>query len=234
MLGKPQAVCRHRPIQAILLVRLVLASSLRATAAAPLFVIRAVPLSDVSIAQMSMLWPAAAARPASHGSNRRLCPLLPLSAASPAVPAAQAAWCGSAAILLDWPNQREQSGWAEPRTQYVPVPRWQLLQRLPERCRMNVLPILLETPAGIPAHSAPYILRASRTICFRCAKAFAQAAGIRASLVLRALGATRSAVRTGARRAFRKQLAAVYRGFPCCLGIPVRVCAAWQRQAVPA
>ena len=227
---KPQTVCWNRPMQAIPLEQLVLASSLRATAAAPLFAIRVAPLSDVSIVQMSM----PLVQPASHGENQHLHLVFALLAALPVVPAAQAVSCGSAAILLDWPNQREQSGWAEPRTQYVPVPRWQLLQRLPERCRMNVLPILLETPAGIPAHSAPYILRASRTICFRCAKAFAQAAGIRASLVLRALGATRSAVRMGARRAFQKQLAAVYRGFPCCLGIPVRVCVAWQRQAVPA
>lgn len=94
--GKPQAVCRHRPIQAILLARLVLASSLRATAAAPLFAsltvplcaIRAVSLCAVSIAQMSMLRSASVARPASHGGNQHLHLVFALLAALPVVHAA--------------------------------------------------------------------------------------------------------------------------------------------------
>ena len=238
MPGKPQAVCRHRTIQAILLARLVLASSLRATAAAPLFAalavplcaIRAVPLCAVSIARIPMPWSASAARPASHGSNRRLCPLLPLSGASSVVPAA---WCGSAAIRPNWSNQPEPAGLAGQRAQYVPVRRWQLQPLLPGRCRTNDRPVLPEIPVDVPAQSAPYILCEPRKNCFRCAKAFAPAAGIRDSLVLRALDAMRSAAQTEAWRTVRKRLAAVRRWFLRCLEIPVQVCAAWQRQAVP-
>ena len=88
LLGKPQAVCCHRPMQAIPLARLAFAPSLWETAAAPLFAIRAAPLNDVSIAQMSMLRPAAAARPASHGENQHLHLVFALLAALPVVDAA--------------------------------------------------------------------------------------------------------------------------------------------------
>ena len=91
---KPQTVCWNRPMQAIPLEQLVLASSLRATAAAPLFAALAVPLCAVSIVQMSM----SPAQPASHGENKHLHLVFALSAALSVVPAAQAASCGSAAI----------------------------------------------------------------------------------------------------------------------------------------
>lgn len=85
---KQQAVCRHRPMQAILLAWLVLASSLRATAAAPLFAALAVPLCAVSIARMSMPRSASVARPASHGGNQHLHLVFALLAALPVVHAA--------------------------------------------------------------------------------------------------------------------------------------------------
>ena len=86
--GKQQAVCWNRPMQAIPLERLVLASSLRATAAAPLFAALAVPLCAVSIVQMSMPQSASAARPASHGENQHLHLVFALLAALPVVDAA--------------------------------------------------------------------------------------------------------------------------------------------------
>ena len=79
--GKQQAVCWNRPMQAIPLERLVLASSLRATAAAPLFATLAVLLCAVSIVQMSM----PLAQPASHGENQHLHLVFALLAALPVV-----------------------------------------------------------------------------------------------------------------------------------------------------
>ena len=82
--GNPQAGCLHRMMQVIPPERLVLASSLRATAAAPLFATLAVLLCAVSIVQMSM----PLAQPASHGENQHLHLVFALLAALPVVHAA--------------------------------------------------------------------------------------------------------------------------------------------------